>query len=261
MEKMLVVIFDDEKKAYEGSSALLQLDGEGSLTIHSEAVISKGADGKLTVKQTDGDFPIRTLGGTALGSLIGILGGPVGFAVGATAGAFAGLVSDLHVAGVDATFLDDVSKALKPGKYALVADVSEEWVTPADTRMEALGGVVHRAVRSSVANEQLTREEAAMRAELASMKAEHEKAQADRKKRLQSKIEQLDAKLQAKLQQNKQRREELQRELDVKVHAVQQRASQAGGDAKKALEARADELAREYEIGKPKQTPPGVTRQ
>jgi hypothetical protein len=79
MEKLLVVIFDDEKKAYEGSRALSALDAEGSISIHSEAVVSKNADGKLSIKEADGDFPIRTLGGTALGSLAGLLGGPVGF--------------------------------------------------------------------------------------------------------------------------------------------------------------------------------------
>lgn len=35
MEKMLVVVFDDESKAYEGSHALKQLDAEGSITIHA----------------------------------------------------------------------------------------------------------------------------------------------------------------------------------------------------------------------------------
>jgi len=251
MEKMLVIIFDDEKKAYEGSRALLQLDGEGSVTVHAECVITKGADGKLTVQQTDGDFPIRTLAGTALGSLIGLLGGPAGFAIGASAGAFAGMMSDLHAAGVDAEFLDDVSKALKPGKCAVVANVSEDWITPVDTRMETLGGAVYRAARSSVAREQLTREEAAMRAELAAMKAEREKAQAERKKKLQAKIDEMEAKLQAKLQKNKQQREQLERELDAKINAVQQRASKAKGDAKAALEAMAAQLAKEYETKAP----------
>ena len=108
MEKMLVVVFDDESKAYEGSHALKQLDAEGSITIHAESVIKKNADGTVTVKQVDDGFPIRTVGGTAIGSLIGLLGGPVGLGVGAVAGALAGSIGDLNVAGVDAEFLDDV---------------------------------------------------------------------------------------------------------------------------------------------------------
>ena len=47
-------------------------------------------------------------------------------------------------AGVNAEFLDDVSAKLTPGKWAVVSEISEEWVTPVDTRMEALGGIVFR---------------------------------------------------------------------------------------------------------------------
>jgi uncharacterized membrane protein len=86
MERMLVVVFDDEKRAYEGSRALHQLDGDGSIAIHAESVIEKKADGTAAVKQAEGDFPIRTLEGTALGGLVGLLAGPVGLAVGAGAG-------------------------------------------------------------------------------------------------------------------------------------------------------------------------------
>jgi uncharacterized membrane protein len=94
MERMLVVVFNDESKAYEGSRALNQLDGEGSIAIHGESVIRKNADGTATVKQAEGDFPIRTIGGTALGGLVGFLGGPVGLSLGAAAGAMAGSIGD-----------------------------------------------------------------------------------------------------------------------------------------------------------------------
>jgi len=125
MEKMLVVVFDNETKAYEGSRALYQVDSEGSITIHAEAVISKNNDGTITVKQGEGDFPVRTVSGTAIGSLIGLLGGPAGLAVGALAGTMAGSLADLFVAGVGSDFLAEVSNLLTPGKYAIVADISE----------------------------------------------------------------------------------------------------------------------------------------
>ena len=122
MEKLLVVVFNDEPKTYEGSHALKQLDNEGSISIHAEAVIKKNADGTITIKQSEDDFPIRTVGGTAIGSLIGLLEGPVGLAVGATAGLLAGSIGDLHVAGVDAEFVDEVAATLTPGKCAVIAE-------------------------------------------------------------------------------------------------------------------------------------------
>jgi uncharacterized membrane protein len=247
MEKMLVVVFDDEKKAYEGSRALTQLDAEGSITIHAESVVQKNADGTVSAKQTEGDFPIRTLGGTAIGSLIGLLGGPIGLGIGAGAGALAGMMADLNVAGVDAGFLDDVSATLKPGKCAVVADVSEEWVTPVDTRMEALGGVIFRDARSTVEQDQSTRDEAELRTEIDALKAEHAQARAERKAKLQATIDGLSARLQNVLEQAKRRSEEMRRETEAKVQALQQKAAKAQGDAKAVLNARATQLREAYE--------------
>jgi len=50
--------------------------------------------------------------------------------------------------GVTDEFVSDVTAALTPGKVAVVADISEEWVTPLDMRVEQIGGVVFRRARS-----------------------------------------------------------------------------------------------------------------
>ena len=39
MDRMLVVVFDNEAKAYEGKRALAQLDAEGNITLYGYAVI------------------------------------------------------------------------------------------------------------------------------------------------------------------------------------------------------------------------------
>ena len=61
MDRMLVVVFENEIKAYEGSRALKALDSEGSISVYAEAVIKKNDDGTVTVKQIEDDFPIRTV--------------------------------------------------------------------------------------------------------------------------------------------------------------------------------------------------------
>ncbi|HEV7965982.1 MAG TPA: DUF1269 domain-containing protein [Candidatus Acidoferrales bacterium] len=247
MEKMLVVVFDNEPSAYEGSRALNQLDAEGSITIHAESVIMKDANGRVSVMQAEDDFPVRTVGGTAIGSLIGLLGGPVGFGIGAAAGALAGSIGDLYVAGVNADFLDDVSAALTAGKCAVVADVSEEWVTPADSRMEAVGGVVFRTPKTTVEDDQRARDVAELKEEIAQLKAEHAQARAERKEKLQARIEALNGKLQEKLDQAKQRSEQIKGETEAKVQALQNRAAKAQGDARRALDARVGQIQGEYE--------------
>src|SRR5437899_1935986 len=125
MDRMLVVVFDNESKAYEGQKALLQLDGEGSISVYAYAVLAKNADGTATVKQGDDPGPLGTLVGTSFGSLIGLLGGPAGVAIGAAAGAMGGSVADLDNARIGSDFIDDVSKTLSPNRVAVVAEVEE----------------------------------------------------------------------------------------------------------------------------------------
>ncbi len=247
MEKMLVVVFDSEPKAYQGSRALAQLDAEGSIAIHAESVIRKNDDGTVTVKQFDGDFPVRTVGGTAIGSLVGLLGGPVGLGVGAAAGALAGSIGDLHVAGVDAEFLDQVTAALAPGKCAVLADISEEWVTPIDTRMEPLGGAVFRTPRKSFEDEQRARDVAVLRAEIDELKAEHARSRADRKAKIQARIDKLTAKLQGKFDEAKLRADQIRSEAEAKIKALQKKAEQSQAEMKATLDARAAQIRKDYE--------------
>ena len=84
-------------------------------------------------------------------------------------------------AGVNADFLDEVSAKLTSGKWAVVSDVSEDWVTPVDSRMAMLGGTVFRNTRKNIEHDQNTRDVAAIKADIAQLKAEQAKARADQK--------------------------------------------------------------------------------
>lgn len=227
MDRMLVVVFNNETKAYEGKKALLQLDNEGSISVYGYAVVAKNADGTSSIKQGDDAGPLGTLTGTALGSLIGVLFGPVGLAVGATAGFTGGATFDLTNAGVGDDFIDDVSAALLPGKVAVVAEIEEDWTTPVDTRMEAIGGVIFRRALSEVKHQIHEENVAAMKADIAQFKAEQAQARADRKGKLQEKINQLDSKIQAQLQKAKEQRQAAELEAQVKAKILQAKADVA----------------------------------
>ena len=216
MDRMLVVVFDNESKAYEGKKALLQLDGEGSIGLYGYAVVAKNADGTSTIKQ-DNYGPLGTLAGTAVGSLIGLLGGPVGFAIGATAGLTVGAAADINNASVGYDFIDDLAKVLLPNRFAVIAEVEEDWTTPVDDRMEAIGGTIFRRALSDVKQTIHDEHVAAMKADIAQMKAEHAQARADRKAKLHEKINQLDAKLQTQLQKAKEQRQAADRQIQAKV--------------------------------------------
>src|SRR5215469_9676314 len=231
MDRMLVVVFDGEGKAYEGKRALLQLDSEGSVSVYGYAVVAKNADGTATIKQGDDVGPLETLVGTTLGSLIGVLFGPVGLAIGATAGFTGGATADLYNSGVGDDFVDDVSKFLLPSKVALVAEIDEDWTTPVDTRMEASGGLVFRRALSEVKHQVHDENVSSMKADMAQFKAEQAQAHADRKGKLQEKINQLDSKIQAQLQGAKDRRAASEREARVKAKVLEVKAATAEANA------------------------------
>lgn len=234
MDRMVVAVFDNENKAYEGKKALLELDNEGGITLYGYAVLAKNADGTATLKQSDDAGPLGTLAGTTVGSLIGLLGGPVGAAVGAASGFIGGGAADLHNARISNDFIDDVGKMLKPNRVAVVAEIEEDWTTPLDTRIEAIGGTVFRRTVSDVEDTVDNEDVAAMKADIAQMKAEHAQAHADRKARLREKINELDSKLQGHLQKAKEQREAAAREAQMKADILKAKAK---GAARKAASA------------------------
>lgn len=238
MERMLVVVFDNELKAYDGFKAMTELDSEGSISIHAQAIMYKNNDGTVVVKHKGEDFPIRTVGGTAIGALIGLLGGPIGVGIGAVTGSLAGNILDVNRAGVNAEFVDDVYQKLAPGKWAIISDISEEWITPVDSRMAALGGIVFRGTRQGVEEEQDARSAAALKADIAQLKEEHARSRADQKAKIQSKIDNLNKKMHAKREQAKKRSEQEQEEVKAKVEALEKKAAKAKGEAKANIEAR-----------------------
>jgi uncharacterized membrane protein len=247
MDKMLVVVFDDESKAYEGVKALRELHAEASLTLYATAVIAKDAQGKVSVKQAADQGPTGTVLGLTTGSLIGLLGGPVGLAVGAATGTIAGSLYDLAQVGVGEDFLAEVSQNLSPGKVAVVAEVDEEWVTPLDTRMDMLGGVVFRRARGEFIDAQIEREIAADKAELAKLKAEYNQAVGDAKAKLQAKIDAAQNRLQARRDLINEKIEAIKREREAKIKSLQEQAAKAKGEMKAKLEKRIAEARANHE--------------
>jgi uncharacterized membrane protein len=245
MDKILVVVFDSESKAYEGSLALQELQNEGSINLYAKAVIAKDANGKVQVKQSGDEGPVGTAVGLLTGSLLGLLGGPVGVAVGVSLGTTGGMLYDLAQLGVGEDYISEVGKSLQPGKAAVVAEVWEEWMLPVDTKMEALGGVVFRTTRMDVVDEQIEKDNAALEADLAELEAEFAQANAEAKKKLQLKIDATKAKLQASQNAMQARLEASQQETEAKIQSLQEQAAKAHGERKAKMEQRITELKAE----------------
>ena len=191
-------------------------------------MVAKHADGTVSVRQIDDFAPSGTLGGTAVGGLVGLLGGPAGVAIGAASGLAVGAFYDIETARVGSDFLDDVSKSLTPNKVAVVAEVEEEWTTPLDIRMEKLGGTVLRRALWEV-EESVRREEiAAMKADVAQFKTELSDANAERRAKLQKKVDQLQAKIETQQKKARDRRGAFEARQKTKRELLKKNAAAAG---------------------------------
>ena len=247
MDRMIVTVFDDENSAYEGSKALRELHDEGSITLYAATVIAKDSKGKVIVNRQPDQGPLGTALGFATGSLIGLLGGPVGLAFGAVTGTFAGSLADIAHLGVSDDFLTEVSQHLSPGKMAVVAEVDEDWVTPLDTRMEMLGGVVFRTARGEFIDAQIEREIAADKAEIAELKAEQSKAVGEAKVKLQAKLDAAQKRMQARRAKLDKKIEAIKHEGEAKIKSLKEQAAKTKSEMKAKVEKRLVEALNAHE--------------
>jgi uncharacterized membrane protein len=252
MNKMLVAVFGTELAAYEGLSALKDLHKNGDITLYATAVIAKDAGGAVSVKQSADEGPIGTAVGMLSGSAVGLLGGPVGVAVGASLGSLTGMVFDLRKTGIDIDFVDEVSKALTPGKAAVLADIEETWLTPVDTRIEKLGGVVLRRLRSEVVEDQLDREAAEFDAELKQLKEELAQARAENKAEVQKHIDATKQKIQATQAHAKAMLDQAKAETDAKIAALEAQMKGANDRQRAKINKRIADTKASYEARRAK---------
>jgi uncharacterized membrane protein len=252
MDKMLVVVFPTESAAYEGSKALSTLDREGSIVLYAAAVIAKDAAGKVAVKQEADEGPLGTTVGLLTGTLIGLIAGPAGAVAGAYAGTVGGGMFDLVRAGVGSDFVDDAAGSLKPGKVAVIAEINEEWVTPVDTRMAALGGEVLRRARTEVVDAQISSEQAAMKEEIAELKAEAAKSTGEAKAKLQKRVDAANARLHGLQSRAKTAFDADRQQMEAKLRVLQDRAAKSKGEAKAGYQQRTDKLRKSWERVKEK---------
>ena len=247
MSEFVVMVFPDETKAYQGQHALMELHDEGSVTVYATAVVRREADGTLSIKQQSPDGPIGTAVGTLVGALVGVFGGPAGMVAGMAGGALLGGTRDLIALSVDDDFLGETQQDLTPGKYAVVAEISEEWTAPLDIRMEALGGKVIRQEKDQFVDEQIRQAADAGRqsikqwhAERAAAQAKHMEEELDAQlKREQKRLRALADKARNKLQERK-------AELGYKLDALQAQAAKATPDARQRIEHRIADLRRDF---------------
>ena len=218
------------------------------ITLYATTVLLKDQAGNISVKRVDEQGPAGTAVGFLTGGLIGLLGGPVGLPIGAAIGGLTGLLFDLDRSGISVTFVDDVSKALIPGKAAVIADMDESWTTPVDTRLHKYGAVVFRRLRSEVVEDQLNREAAAFQANLKTLDEELRQASAENKAAIYNDINAVKQQLKATQDQAKSRLDEAKAEMEAKLKALQDQAKGANDRAKARIDKRIADVKADFAV-------------
>jgi uncharacterized membrane protein/osmotically-inducible protein OsmY len=147
-ENVIAVTFDEEASAYEGLARLKELDAQDHIDLVAGAVVTREPDGQIAIKAQYGEESMTgTAGGGLIGLLVGILGGPLGVIVGGATGLVVGSLFDMDDDDETESVLGDISKSIRVGPPALLAEVSEDSTAAIDAAMAHLrGNVLRRSV-------------------------------------------------------------------------------------------------------------------
>lgn len=199
-DNVLVVSFGedagDDKNAYQALTDLEQLDSQGQIKIAGAAVVTRDLDGRVEIKSEVGDLPYEgTASGGLVGLLVGIIGGPLGMLFGGATGLLVGSLFDINDATTTESVLSDISKHVRPGRTAVLAQVTEQSREVIDTAMWKLDGEVMRRPVVDVEGEIAAAQEAQRTAEQEARKELHKARHEQRRENAHAKVEELKAKL------------------------------------------------------------------
>jgi uncharacterized membrane protein len=154
MSSLVVVSFESPDEAAVVLESLRGQTKYGNISFDDTAVVSKDAEGKVSIKN---NVSHGTMTATGIGALLGLMLGmfmfPVaGILLGAGGGALVGRLMHL---GVDGDFVKDVSSSLQPGTSALFVVVHD--ANPAVVRavLEEHHGKIIQTTLSPEAEESL----------------------------------------------------------------------------------------------------------
>jgi uncharacterized membrane protein len=193
---VIAVTFTDDSNAYQALTTLKELESQRQIGIRGAAVVARDETGRILDKDQVGDEShVGTATGGIVGLLIGILGGPFGILIGGATGLLVGSLFDDDDSDDTESVLAEISKSIRVGHDAVLAEVSEQSTEVIDTAMSRLGGTVLRRpaddVEAEVAAADHAQREAKRKARKELLHARHEKHM----EHIRAKIAELMAKL------------------------------------------------------------------
>jgi len=218
MKNVIVASFKEEAKAIQALHKLNELNSFGDISIYDQIMVRKNEDGKTEILKQDNSEGWRTLAGMGVGSLLGLLGGPVGFVIGLYTGTAIGAIADAGHYDFAADFIAKVEKKIAAGTVTIIAEIEEDSDVFVDTYLKPLGAVILRSDVDLEFDKYVDEQIDDIEAEIAEQRAELKKAVGNEKKKIQTKIAELQEKRRAKIDEFMARSKQL--DENIKTRAV-----------------------------------------
>lgn len=195
-ENVILVTFGTDGNPYEAMTALNELASQKQVEVTAAAVVTRGDDGQIEVKDETADYDAPgTAGGAIIGLLIGILGGPLGVLIGGSFGVLLGSMFDLADSDDTHSVLAEMSKRIAVGDTAVLAQVVEPSHEVIDSAMARVSGTVVRESVYAVESEIAAAEDAQRKAKREARKELHEARTQKTREQVHAKVDELKSKL------------------------------------------------------------------
>ncbi|HWL83195.1 MAG TPA: hypothetical protein VNR89_19770 [Roseomonas sp.] len=238
---VLAIVFDERAKSASAAQALRALHAAGSVTLFGMVIVVREVGGRgLSVQEpmAKGASAAAPAVGAVAGALVSLLGGPAAAAARTLDASLMGTVHDLLEVGLAAGFIEQLSRHLRPGCAAILADVEEESPLPLEACIAPLGGRTLRQVQDAIAPEELmVREAVALRREVAALRQEPKDA--DHAAASEALRRARAAELRHALRRARILASALRREAAAKVVVLREQAASLEGETRAAIEHRA----------------------
>lgn len=150
---LYIATYSDPGAAQEDWDGIKQLARDGVIMVDGLVLVSRDADGKMTVKDNAHDVGKGAALGAVGGAIIGLIFPPAFLAsalVGGGIGAGLGKILDRHR---NKEIKEDVEEVMPPGSSGIVALFEERWVASVDAALKKASKVTKREVDSESAKE------------------------------------------------------------------------------------------------------------
>lgn len=197
MEKVIQFLVVTQDDAYKVVDTLKNLNDADEISVAEMYVLEKDNNGKVSLKDSKGNFASNTVFGAFAGGLMGLLAGPAGFLLGITYGTLFGSIGDLANKDSQQDYLDQIGDQMPNGKSMVIAHVYEEWMAPIDSQISSYAEIKRIDVDEEI-DKAFQEDIDALDKEIADAKDNMDKAVAEDKAQFQQKLDELAAKRIAK---------------------------------------------------------------